>query len=436
MNTTSPPQIFVGITDHLDPEVRAMVMAKYSRDVGTIFDRLPNSKESNQDHKQKLGNFYVGYGHKSVGQLGITDIFFEGVSLLAAKAIENNPLFNGQESSTRYIDFTNQPMISSHPEITVWQEKWRSFYLKALPIIIDKVKKEYPFESQPEGTDNKKWENTVKARAFDICRGFLPAGVTTNVGMSATFDVFNDHFGEMLFHPCQEMKTIAENTINLLGKKYPYAAIDIEKQKERNSYLTDLYFYQTINSGPEGNIAGIEPIESDLPDFVNRNKYQKIPKFLSNRNIAYLYGLLDFGSYRDIHRHRPGCMNMPVLGTLSSFNDFYIQNLTKELLEEFSILFNDFQDWNSKVDYISIYEKQYAVPIGVNVRVRYTCDFNQMMYLFELRSSKTVHQSLRNLIHDWVDDIKQTYGFEHFDTHIDMDEDNFTLKRGSQTFET
>lgn len=59
-------KILVGLTDMYDPEIRAMLMAKYSRDVGPIEDRLPSTQESQKQHKESLGKFYVGYGHKSV----------------------------------------------------------------------------------------------------------------------------------------------------------------------------------------------------------------------------------------------------------------------------------------------------------------------------------------------------------------------------------
>lgn len=58
-------KILVGVTDHLDPQVRAMLMAMYSRTTGSILDRLPEL-EDQESLSQKFGTFYVGYGHKSV----------------------------------------------------------------------------------------------------------------------------------------------------------------------------------------------------------------------------------------------------------------------------------------------------------------------------------------------------------------------------------
>lgn len=427
------PNIQVGITDHYDPEVRAMLMAMYSRSYGPIAQRLPDTKESIQNHKEKLGKFYVGYNHKSVGQLAVTDIYLEGVSQLAAKAIENHPLFNGQESSTRYIDFSTQPMISNHEEITHWQEVWRFFYLKAIRIITDKIISEYPFGSQPEGTKQSVWENTIKARVFDICRGFLPAGVTTNVGFSGTFDTINDHFGEMFYHPCQEMKNIAEDVIQGLSEKYAYACISKEKHIERNKHVTNDFFYQDKEANPRGCVYFPELDNAIIDKLKNRNKYQKLSRLLSSQYRFKLEGLIDFGSYRDLHRHRNGYINMPLLQAEYGLDNFYFSNLTEELKKDFIEISNKFHQWyiDSTID---VYDKQYCIPMGYKVPVNYECDLNQMLYLLELRSDKTVHQSLRKLIQTWYKCLHSYCG--DIKIHVDMDEDNFSLKRGTQTFQT
>lgn len=438
--------IQVGITDHLDPEVNAMLMAMYSRSYVPIATRIPSSEESIQEHKEKLGKFYIGYGHKSVGQLGSTTVWLEGISQLAAKAIENHPLFNGQESSTRYIDFSDQPMISSNEEITKWQEDFRAFYIKAVPLVIEKIKLEFPFESNQGNYHHKEdvevqeakmrtvWENTIKARAFDICRGILPAGCTTNAAFIGTFDTINDHFGEMLYHPCEEMRDIANKVLTGLAEKYKYAAIPIDKLKERFSFVEDNFFYQKLNSEDVKqssiviNVLGEVNLGSST---LKRSKFDKVSRFLSDKMKVTLIGQLDFGSYRDIHRHRNGCINMEPLGIDNDYHSFYTNNLSESIKEEFSTLLDNYSQWY-KESTLSVFDKQYSTPMGFKVNVVYTCDFNQTLYIFELRSGKTVHQTLRSLVQEWVVDFKTKTGFTAI--HADMDEDNFSLKRGQQTF--
>lgn len=101
--------IHFGLTDHLPPELKAMTMARYSRDVGSVMNRLPTEEQIADSSKTKdnMQKYYIGYGHKSVGQLAGTDIFFEGVSQIAAKAIENHPLYNGQKKKNNVSIYRN-----------------------------------------------------------------------------------------------------------------------------------------------------------------------------------------------------------------------------------------------------------------------------------------------------------------------------------------
>jgi len=39
-------------------------------------------------------------------------LFVEGLSMLGAKAIQHSQLYSGQESSTRYIDFSQQKIMN------------------------------------------------------------------------------------------------------------------------------------------------------------------------------------------------------------------------------------------------------------------------------------------------------------------------------------
>jgi thymidylate synthase ThyX len=456
--------IKVGITDHLDPEVNAMLQAMYSRSYGPIAERIPSDPKDVEGHKEKLGKFYVNYGHRSVGQLGSTTIWLEGVSLLAAKAIENHPLYNGQESSTRYIDFGTQPMISTDPFITEWQQIFRHLYIQAIPVTVDKLKMEFPYEGDP--SDNgayTKWENTIKARAFDICRGILPAGITTNVAFTGTFDLINDHFGEMLYHPCQEMKEIANKVIDGLAEKYSYAAMPKEKLLKNFSNVNYDFFYigkyseyKSMSNGVDVSFGNyVDSITDDIngfsivfPRFKDRDdfslsenlrtraKYQKIPNMKSKEILFKMSGLLDFGSWRDLHRHRNGFITTPILNLDHGVNEWYLENLPAPIARAFNNLVNELRV-SCETSNLDPTELQYCIPIGVNVPVDYRCDFNQAMYIFELRSGKTVHQTLRKLVNHWVQEthaIFNTCGITDLVIHNDPSKDNFTLRRGEQTF--
>ncbi len=425
-------KILIGLTDKFDPEVRAMMMAKYSRSYSSIEDRLPDTKESESKHKEALAKYYISWGHKSVGQLGSVDVYFESVSMLAEKAIQDNRLYNGQSCSTRYIDFSNQPMTAPGGiEIKEWQERFRAMYVEALDATKQFLHLKFPYEGQ---VSEIQYDNTIKARAFDICRGILPAGVHTNVAFIGTFDNINDHFGRMLYHPCDEMRSIASTALSKLSALYPHACIGKDKLYERfSNEFHDIFdhHYQHVDADLSTVVNVLQFDRNNAYQF--RNKFELYPRNVSSNFTIRLNSTLDYGSYRDIHRHRNGVITMPILTPKLGFHNFYLDNLPILIKEKLIKLLNEYSIWYHKETDNDVETLQYCTPMGYKVAFNYTCDLNQVIYMLELRSGKTVHQTLRKLMHEWYYLLKDK--IDNFTAHVDLDEDNFTLKRGSQVFD-
>lgn len=458
------PTILVGIIDHFDPDVQAMIIAKYSRSYGTVIDWLPKTPEEEDSLRARLKQNYVDYGHKSVGQLGDTTIFFEGVSQLVAKAIEDHQLYNGQESSTRYIDFSTQYFYApkTHDNlggaIIDLQEELRGLYVDATVLVVDRLKHEFTFDvalkAAQEAHDAKgttmsgedveklrsKWTNTIKARTFDICRGILPAGAVTNVALSATFDTINDHLGALLHHPLKEVQEVAWDALAGLVEKYPDSTPGPYKLKERFSYMKDspVYFYPPV--GPNHQLEHVLDNGALWQHgwFDNRKKWDMLPKNVSIQQRFRLGGKLDFGAFRDLHRHRNGDCLMPLLTTELGIHPWYLVELGKELGQRLVAIVNKIAALEKNFNPIEYNAQrillQYAVPMGCRVPIHYDCGLNQLMYLLELRSGKTVHQTLRHYMHDAYRVLEERRPVIAKGIFPDMDEDNFTLKRGEQTF--
>lgn len=128
----------------IDAEAEAMLQALHSRSTGGLRSHLKTLAEKGADNFME--KFYVGYGHHSIGDCGDTTIFIEGVSMPAVKAVQDNPLFRGQESSTRYLDFSKQPFLNPTrtKEGTALLEKQRQFYIDAQEPTREYLKKLHP----------------------------------------------------------------------------------------------------------------------------------------------------------------------------------------------------------------------------------------------------------------------------------------------------
>ncbi|MBP7885124.1 hypothetical protein KAZ93_03095 [Patescibacteria group bacterium] len=66
--------------------------------------------------------------------------------MLGAKAIQDSKLYNGQEASTRYVDFSQQPMINplGTTEGNDILESQREFYLSLLDPLKTYITELYP----------------------------------------------------------------------------------------------------------------------------------------------------------------------------------------------------------------------------------------------------------------------------------------------------
>src|ERR1043166_5646836 len=117
------------IHDEFPPETSAMLQALYSRSDKSVEQHVQKVQERGAD--KFMASYYVGYGHASIGDCGVTTLFVEDISILACKAIQDNALYSGQETSTRYIDFAGRRVHDplGTPESAEIMGKWTEFYI-------------------------------------------------------------------------------------------------------------------------------------------------------------------------------------------------------------------------------------------------------------------------------------------------------------------
>lgn len=436
------------IGNEYEPETLMMLQAFYSRNHKPIQDRLDSMGSDSASVKKSLEKWFIQYNHKSIGQNAGFTIFIEDVSILAAKAIQDSKLYSGIETSTRYIDFSNKDMISpiGHKDI---QQDWLNFYTKYHDDVLAHVAYKYELD-----IDNPIEYKTAKARSFDILRGFIPAGCKTQLSWFTTFANANERLVQLLYHPLEEVRQIAYAIIADCKSKYPYAFSGIDKDIKRykeyyieNSYVLN-YFnpdsYWTakykeisrqeipvirVDTYPDASHMFLDP-DVKLSGFVEiaeRPKGLLLPRYTNNRPHTFGFEyILDYGSFRDIQRHRNCDQPLPILTTTYGFNSWYIDSLPEYLQEEaISLIYsqtcriNDISEENS--------DKQYLVPLGFNVNCILNCSLQQLVYIAELRTSKTVHPTLRVIAKEFAR-VAEKY-VPIFD---DKSDDEIDTRRGSQ----
>ncbi len=423
----------ITIIDDLHPEDIAMLQALQSRSPASVEERLKKVREGGSG--KFMEKFYVGYGHKSIGDCGTTTIFVEGVTMLCAKAIQDWPLYSGQEASTRYMDFSesefHNPLGTTEGETI--QEGWRKFYLDARAPVILHLHEKYP---RQEGEDEVVYRRAIVARSFDILRSFLPAGASTNLSWHTNLRQAQDHLDWLHLHPDPHVNMVAGDIHEGLQARYPHSFTD--NLSGSISFRKDVFhghYYLRPGEIDWGVHLHHEFFDSrNHPDIARllstRPRGMEVPRFLEELGQLTSTFPLDFGSFRDLQRHRNGIIRMPLLTTEMGFHPWYIQSLPVALGAKAIDILDEQEKKIAALDCSEVVKQNY-IAMGYQVPCKVTQGLPGFVYRLELRSSKSVHPTLRQVVHE---EIRQ---FERFlpdvALHVDMDPDSWSVRRGTQT---
>ncbi len=457
-----------------NPETEAMLQAFYSRshksivehleDLELLEDEINNEKEDKI--RKKLSKYYIGYGHDSIGDCGSTTVFIENVSIIAAKAIQNTPLYNGQESSTRYIDFSvkfNSLIALLTEDLFVEQCEDISGLRNDIIDIVETYKDIY-FKSHDKivrnlSSEDKYTEKSISSFAFDNARAFLPSGILTQLSFHGSLRNLKNHFTFLLKHPFSEVRQIAIEVLYSLNTKYP------------NSFSSSILLASIMKHDGEkipGSICSIEDYY-DVSSFdsldgktglLNSNIYSAnsnlaytsiSPKFRIHHNESSVYNNLsifssknsntnlDYGSWRDLQRHRNGFCKSIIPLYSPYANTHFIADAYTEIKEDSDYLFvsalmsncsNDLSEALEKfyINYNEIFKQRgyqidvftsliaYLTPLGHPVDTLVSYNVEEWDYIFDLRLRDTVHFSLVKWLTNMADLLRSynPYFQEHY----------------------
>lgn len=415
----------------IDAEAEAMLQALHSRSTGGLRSHLEVLAEKGADNFME--KFYVGYGHHSIGDCGDTTIFVEGVSLPAVKAVQDNPLFRGQESSTRYLDFSRQPFIDPTGTDAGRRllERQRQFYIDAQEPTRQWLNKIHP---NTTGEKESVYRKAVDARAFDITRSLLPAGVSTNFAWHTDLRQAADKLLFLRHHPLLEVRNTAAAIQAALQKHHPHSfghSIPVETEAYQE-VIAEYYYYHDPDcpEEPVVDFGGIDRRELKRFDdlFKKRPPKTGLPKFVGQIGTLDIRYRLDYGSFRDIQRHRAITQRLPLLTLDLGFNQWYRDNLPEAVRDKLPDHLNLIAHTIDKLQ-IPPELRQYFIPIGYNTSNRFTGDLPAVIYMVEIRDSRFVHPTLQKVAHHIGQQITRELNIK---LNVDPEPNRFDIKRGEQ----
>lgn len=426
------------IHDEFNPEDMAMMQALYSRSAASVEEHVKKVQQTGSG--KFMEKFYVGYGHASIADCGSTTIFIEGVSMLVAKAVEDWPLYSGQETSSRYIDMSRQAIVD--PVDTAASKKilnrWMEFYINEQEAVAKHLRVKYPRRLAINGIekeDEAVYERAIKARVFDILRGFLPAGITTQFSWHTNLRQCWDKLALLRHWPLPEVQEVARKIHQSLQTKYPssFSHKLYPEQEKYWQYLGAKRAYYLAKKYPGDFSANSNIKSSELNRYrdilIKRPPKTNLPVFLAELGNCVFDFLLDFGSFRDIHRHRNGVCRMPLLTTRFGFNQWYLDQLPARGRQAAARLIREQKAAIKKLK-APPELTQYYIAMGFNVSCRVSYGLPATVYVTELRSGKMVHPTLRAVAHKMDRFLRRK--FPMLLLHSDLNPDDWDVRRGRQ----
>jgi len=439
-------------------EAEAMLQALHSRSVGGFFHHLKEFVKRGAE--RFMATIYVGYGHKSIGDCGTVTVFIEGVSMLSAKAIQDFMLYCGQESSTRYIDFLRQMFINplrnrgegDGPERML--EKWRAFYADHMEEVKAHLREQNP---RKEGEKKKDYDKAIGARAFDIMRGFLPAGASTNLAWHSNLRQLADHLTRLRNHPLSEVQEVALVLEQALCTACPssfapekrdpnhYDLNDpVQKEKYEGYRVVERYtqawmqtaYFLKPGRWPEFQLSRNSIDSEALREFQglmsSRPPRAELPKIIGTTGTMSFEFLLDFGSFRDIHRHRAVIQRMPFVTWKYGFNPWYLEQLPVPVREAAIELLAEQEGWLNLNEENAGVDIQYYVAMGYQQPCKLSGDLPSLQYLVELRGTRFVHPTLVVVAKKMATTLSKLFYSYGLVLHMDDEPNRFDVRRGQQ----
>src|SRR5436853_1471948 len=224
---------------NLPEVVKGALFARYSRSPKSLrrlfLDEFltPEQREKAAGHRDdvELGDagtkraeqlyerVFFEYGDDSVAQLGGVHLACEGASNVLTKVLEWGRLMAYLDQSMRYTPFDDQlgvrylyhvPKELPEPlrqRYVVTLDRVFDTYRAWLPRLRDFFAARFP---RAEGDSEPVYRMTIRAKTLDTLRGLLPAATTSNVGIFATGQAYEQLLLRMRAHPLAEVRDYAD----------------------------------------------------------------------------------------------------------------------------------------------------------------------------------------------------------------------------------
>lgn len=396
----------------------------------------------------------IGYGDDSVAELGGAHIACEGVSNIAAKALEDSRVgISPLEKSTRYVLFNRK--INGRYRYCREPSIMASNYAECYEATLDHLFDTYTALIEPllswvqartpkdTTTSERAYNSATRAKTLDVLRGLLPMATLTNVGLFGNGRAFEYLLVKLAASPHGEVHAIGAAMQQELDQMIPsfvkraktergiQYANHLSRNRERTELLAQKLLgqfepeptptAQLIEYDPDAEVKivaailyphtdlAFEQIKEYVIGLSTLERVEIISTYVGERGSRfhrpgrafeetyYTFDLLaDLGAYRDLHRHRVLTQERQNY----SVRHGYVVPIELEeanLAEPYRAALEYAAETTELISKDLPEAAQYVVPFAYRLRWRIKLNLREVYHLVELRSSRQGHPSYRTI---------------------------------------
>jgi len=443
MVTTGDP-LRIYTLDDLPPEVVAVTFARTSRSPES-FDEIARdlTEESSSRFHEK---WVVGYGHSSVAEHAVLSIAIENISILGAKAVEDNRLSSFTEKSTRYQvmspeNYYTPSVFADGAVADVYRTAVADLYATYGALMPEARR----FADVRYG--GPAWRErgvTPGGKACDVVRGLVPSAAKTNLGWTVNARSLRHAIVKLGSSPLEEMRELAATLTRVAGERVP----TLLRYTEPSDYLTG--WEKRFDAEPSGSRepadSAVRLVEHD-PDGqravlaallfrASGRSYEALRReaaaWSEDRVAAALKDALrgigdheapvrelettaytfeitcDFGAYRDVQRHRMATQTRQPL-TCELGYEIPADAVEAGVADRMAEALERSRDaWRALAD-VDAAAAQYVVPLAYRVRFLMRMNCREAYVFARLRSRVQGHDAYRRIAWAVRDEIERVH---------------------------
>lgn len=477
--------------------MKAALFARYSRYGGSLrqliveefLDDLPlASPEMNEGERSALlyERVFLGYGDDSVAQLGGAHIAMEWCSNVLTKTVQRHRISAYLEQSTRYIDYSGKEYFGTHSGFRYYQDvppggaqlldglfhAYQELFTALLPLLSER----YPQANAKAGP----WKRAINAKAFDLCRGLLPAATLSHQGIFASGQTYEAMILHMLAHPLPEAQQYGEWLLQACESVTPSFVSRVRRPDRGGEWVTQLQTRREVGQrwsdrlglGAEGHQpTGVRMLEhrgdagkllarliaeecatseerthmviENLPldeqalmlaSLVGDRTNRRYKPGRGLESLSYRFEICsDYGAFRDLQRHRMLTCQWQELACDLGYDIPEELANNPHLSSIYSRAMDSVHSAVTALRQAGDPHSQYLVPFGY--RLRYILDMNarEAMFLCELRSGDQGHISYRQIAQAIYRQIAEVHPqVAGMFSHMDMSNEGGLERLGSE----